>query len=130
MLMSFIDWQDDFLTGVKDCDLQHRKIFNMINALYDGIRFNIEKKTLRNSLETLRRYIELHFRTEEEILERYGYPETEAHIAEHKRFTENFGKLLNQEDVNFLEVLKFLKNWWISHLLNQDRRYGWYLREK
>lgn len=128
--MSFTNWQDEFLTGIKDCDLQHKKIFNMINALYDGIRFNIEKETLRSSLETLKKYIEMHFKTEEERLERYGYPEKDAHREEHRRFIENLEKLLNQEDVNYLNILKFLKNWWIAHLLNQDRKYGWYLKEK
>lgn len=128
--MSFINWQDEFLTGVKDCDLQHKKIFNMINALYDGIKFNIERKTLKSSLETLKKYMEIHFKTEEEMLERCGYPETEVHKEEHKKFLENFEKLLNQENLNYLEVLRFLKNWWISHLLNQDRKYGWYLKEK
>jgi len=128
--MSFIDWQEEFLTGVKEFDLQHKKIINMINALYEGIRFNIEKEVLKNSLEALRKYLEVHFKTEEEFLEKHGYPEIKVHKEEHKKFFENFERLINQENINYVEVLKFFKNWWVSHLLNYDKRYGLYLKDR
>ncbi|HBT04180.1 MAG TPA: hemerythrin, partial [Thermodesulfobacterium commune] len=81
--MPFLEWNDNFLTGIKEIDQQHKKMFNMVNALYEAVRLKVDKKLLINSINTLKNYFETHFKFEEEILERYGYPEIEKHKEEH-----------------------------------------------
>ncbi|WP_022855044.1 bacteriohemerythrin [Thermodesulfobacterium thermophilum] len=128
--MPFLEWNDNFLTGIKEIDQQHKKMFNMVNALYEAVRLKVDKKFLINSINTLKNYFETHFKFEEELLERYGYPEIEKHKEEHEGFKRSFKELIDQEEVNFSEVLKHLKNWWVSHLLVHDKKYGIFLAGK
>jgi len=46
--MRFIEWNDNFTTGVHECDIQHKKIINVFNAIYDAIRLNVDKRTLKD----------------------------------------------------------------------------------
>ncbi|QER42272.1 bacteriohemerythrin [Thermodesulfobacterium sp. TA1] len=128
--MSFLDWNDTFLTGIKEIDMQHKKMFNMVNALYEAVRLKVDKNFLKSSLDTLKNYFENHFKFEEEMLEKYGYPEAEKHKEEHSNFKKDFTELVSQEEINFTEILKYLKNWWINHLLNHDKKYGSFLIDK
>lgn len=130
--MRFINWDENLATGILECDIQHKKLINMFNAIYDAIRLNLDKKTLKEALNSLIDYFEKHFAFEEELMEKYGYPEIHIHKEEHKIFIENINKILQNpnEEINFLEILKFLKNWWLNHILTADKKYGPFLEIK
>jgi len=130
--MRFIDWNDSLATGIPECDMQHKKLINMFNAIYDAIRLGVDKKALKDALDSLIKYFDKHFALEEELLEKYEYPETDLHKEEHKNFKETLEKILQnqQEEINFLKVLKFLKNWWLNHIMTMDKKYGPYIATK
>lgn len=131
--MRFIEWDDSLATGITECDLQHKKLINMFNAIYDAIRLNIDKKALKEALDSLINYFDKHFAFEEELMEKYEYPEINIHKEEHKNFRETIDKFLQKnpdEEINFLEVLKFLRNWWLNHILTMDKKYGPFLETK
>jgi hemerythrin-like metal-binding protein len=127
--MRFLNWDESFATGIPECDIQHKKLINMFNAIYDAIRLNVDKKALKEALDSLINYFEKHFALEEELMEKYEYPEAHIHKEEHKKFKENLNKFLQnpREEINFLEILKFLKNWWLNHILTMDKKYGPFL---
>jgi len=130
--MSFFKWDESLATGIPECDIQHKKLINMFNAIYDAIRLNVDKKALKEAFESLINYFEKHFALEEELMEKYAYPEAHIHKEEHKKFKEEIKKFLQnpQEEINFLEILKFLKNWWLNHILTMDKKYGPFLETK
>ncbi|PMP93301.1 MAG: hypothetical protein C0169_07945 [Thermodesulfobacterium geofontis] len=125
--MRFFNWDENLATGIPECDLQH-----MFNAIYDSIRLNIDKKALKEALDSLIDYFDKHFAFEEKLMEKYQYPEINIHREEHKNFKEALNKILQNpnEEINFLEVLKFFKNWWFNHILTMDKKYGPFLEAK
>ncbi len=131
--MAFIDWNDNFLIGIRECDIQHKKLVNMFNALHEAIRLNIEKKAIEEALYSLVKYFDEHFKLEEELMEKGGYPEVEEHKEEHKNFKEKLNNMLQsyQEkgNITLREMLKFFKNWWINHILIMDKKYGIFLKK-
>jgi len=72
--MSFFKWDESFATGIPECDIQHKKLINMFNAIYDAIRLNVDKKALKEAFDSLINYFEKHFALEEELMEKYEYP--------------------------------------------------------
>ncbi|PMP67276.1 MAG: hypothetical protein C0190_03570 [Thermodesulfobacterium geofontis] len=130
--MRFFNWDENLATGIPECDLQHKKLINMFNAIYDSIRLNIDKKALKEALDSLIDYFDKHFAFEEKLMEKYQYPEINIHREEHKNFKEALNKILQNpnEEINFLEVLKFFKNWWFNHILTMDKKYGPFLEAK
>ena len=122
--MQFIEWSDNLLTGVQECDLQHKKLINLFNALYQAVRLGVDKKAIDEAFQTLLSYFDRHFELEEKLMEEKGYPELEQHRNEHQEFKNRIEEMMKEYqagDLNMLEILKFLKTWWLNHILVTDK---------
>lgn len=131
--MSFMPWTDALEMGIETIDNQHRWLVDATNRLYREItRAEPDRAVLGEILEGLVDYTMNHFVLEEELFQRFGYPETVAHKAEHDAFTATAMNLLMQfesgESVG-PPVLDFLKEWLLHHILKVDRAYVPFLKE-
>lgn len=131
--MSFMPWTDALEMGIETIDNQHRWLVDATNRLYREItRAEPDRAVLGEILEGLVDYTMNHFVLEEELFQRFGYPETVAHKAEHDAFTATAMNLLMQfesgESVG-PPVLDFLKEWLLHHILKVDRAYAPFLKE-
>jgi len=72
-----------------------------------------------------------HFKFEEELFERYSYKDKMAHIKEHDDFREkviNFNNNIKMgQGVVNQEILKFLIDWLVNHILILDKEYSAHL---
>jgi hemerythrin len=130
--MSFMPWTDALEIGIASIDNQHRWLVDATNRLYGEItKPSPDRAVLAEILEGLVDYTMNHFVLEEELFERFGYPETAAHKAEHDAFTATAMDLLMQfesgESVG-PPVLDFLKEWLLHHILKVDRAYAPFLK--
>jgi len=136
--MPFIEWTKDFVTGIEEVDRQHRKLVNLTNELYESIRKKEVEEVIDSILKELFNYARYHFKTEERLMEKYDYPEFEFHKKEHDKFKEKVKEFLKKrsslkelEKEKFtIEIMKFLKDWLIKHMLGTDRRYVPFFRAK
>ncbi len=132
--MAFIEWTEQNKTNVKVCDDQHKKLFAMVNKLYDAMREGKGKEVMGEILNELLRYTLYHFSTEEELMEKYSYPGFIWHKKEHTELA-NKAKALKErfeagEFIMSVEVLNFLKDWLNNHTVGSDKKYGTFLNEK
>ncbi len=126
-------WDANFETGVSEIDEQHRILVNTINeaAITLGETGNIS--VLEQITNDLLSYALYHFETEEELMGKYGYDEQreeeqKIHLAQHRDFSATVvsvkdnmksGKLITKD-----ELLNFLKEWLINHILYTDKKLG------
>ena len=86
----------------------------------------ISGATIGSALEDLERYTVLHFTEEETFMRSIGYPQIDAHVALHRRFvqkiTEEKAKTEQGERTSW-ELLHFLRDWLVNHILVEDKRY-------
>lgn len=134
-----IIWNDSFLTGVQEIDEQHHILVNTLNEANARLTENYETKLLEQITHDLLSYALYHFETEEELMLEYGYQEerpedNESHLRQHRGFSAQVvavrdnlkaGSLISRED-----LLSFLNNWLVNHILNTDKRLGEFLTEK
>lgn len=132
--MPFIEWTETNKTNVKICDDQHKKLFSIVNRLYDAMKRGEGKDILGQILSELLAYTSYHFSTEEALMQQYSFPELPHHKKEHidlktkaKDLYERFEK---GEFTLSLEVLNFLKGWLMNHTIGTDRKYGEFLNKK
>lgn len=130
----FMPWSPNFSVGVPSIDEQHKKLVAMVNTIHAGVKQGIGKEAAAKVLNELAEYTVFHFKTEEDLFDKYGYPETDVHKAIHKdlvqkvvAFKEKFDK--GRATVDF-ELLNFLKNWLQNHICITDKKYGPFLAEK
>jgi len=121
-----IYWKSEYQTGVIYIDEQHKKLLKMINNL---IKAKVEEKdeVLKGTFINLVDYFIVHFRDEEELMEKHNYPFIEEHKRHHKILVKQVAKILEdykKENENTLDNLRqTLVNWFVRHILVHDMQY-------
>ena len=130
----FIVWQDSYSVGIKLMDEQHQFLIHLINELYGESQAHTAEKNVSNILDQMIRYSRFHFSAEEIMLKNAKYPNLDNQIKEHREYVARVldfqsQMLVNQEIIS-LEVLHFLKEWWIGHIQGHDQLYRQFFLEK
>lgn len=131
-----LTWNESLLTGVNKIDDQHMELFHTMNRLFDASSQGKGLEEITKVFEFLDDYIRSHFKTEEEYMEKYGYPQSADHKELHKTFKKDLAKLKRKMKKSFNELSLLpeanwlLGEWWINHINNVDRRLGAFLKTK
>jgi hemerythrin len=132
--MRTIEWQDDYTVGVKELDDQHRSLLDTINTLIEEQRDKYEAAKFSLALSSLIHYAYTHFATEERYLLQVHFPDLDQHVLEHIDFImKTLGLALrvrSRGDESQIELFKYLKDWYSSHVLGTDRKYIPFLTSK
>lgn len=126
------EMKDEYLTGIESIDNEHRRLFEIANEVYElSINEFIADKydNIREVLRELREYTKLHFTHEEEYMKSINYKKMFSQIIEHKEFVEKLEELdIDSLDENsdemISEILEFLTNWLVNHILYSDKQIG------
>ena len=129
--MSLLEWDESFSVNDPAMDDQHRQWLVILNGLHDRIEGGGKSGATGGEIVTLKAMMEYarnHFLAEERHMRKIGFPETVAHIKAHN---ECYGRisthLLTAESggrVATAELLDFLKEWLMDHILHEDMKYG------
>jgi len=129
-------WNDSYLTGIGRIDEQHKVLVNTLNEANARLSANVTRDLLEQITRDLLSYAIYHFETEEALMKDYDYAglsavEDEKHRNEHRSFSQQVvalreglrdGRLVTRE-----ELLSFLNNWLVNHILNTDKQFGEFL---
>ncbi len=127
--MTFI-WQDDYNIGNETIDRQHRYMFDLANEIVNPN--NDQQKTHHNVL-ALYHYVREHFKAEAELMKKYGYWDYEEHLKEHTRLSNRLDEISSgiiRGETSRDEVMGFMRNWLLDHILGRDILLGDFLRQR
>lgn len=131
--MTFMPWSSELQTGISRVDEQHKWLVDTTNQLHDEIsKPNADREVAGKILHGLVEYTFKHFIMEEEMFKRLGYPETDAHMAQHNIFTDNMATLLerhNKGETVSVDAMDLLKNWLVDHIMKTDKAYVPFLKQ-
>ena len=132
--MKQIEWTDDFSVGVASLDEQHKKIINFINKLIDQPEIDVHSETVHDILAEMLMYSKEHLYDEEMLLRKNGYPHFDSHVHYHMSYLEKFVDLsmsaTESNETVPADLLAFLRDWWINHILNEDMKYKSFFAQK
>ena len=132
--MQFLEWEDTYNIGVKEIDIQHRGLFDIISKLSATRRFETEGQYFLATLDKIVEYARIHFATEERYMREAQYSKLAEHQQEHRLFFPEVEKLMkdleNKQPNIQQKILDFLKDWYMSHILGSDRDYQKTLKDK
>jgi hemerythrin len=121
-------WRNDYSVQVEEMDKQHKDMFQAANDLYETFQDDPNKDALLDSLDFLIRYTEVHFREEEELMQSKNFPDLEAHKKKHTYLIDQIKLYQTRYCTEELkvgnELMDFLKDWIVNHILREDRQYG------
>jgi hemerythrin len=123
--MSLLRWKDEYLTQVEEIDDQHRRLFDLVNGIYDMMRLGRGQEAIAEALNELYDFTRFHFGTEEKFMVDSNYNGTDPHAAEHVRLLDQVQNLrIEVRDgriVMSMNEMYFLKDWLLVHFQGPDR---------
>jgi hemerythrin len=132
--MSLIVWDIKYETGVDVIDDDHRHLFKLINDFYDSFVAGSSEEESNALMDELIGYTTFHFKREEQLMKNANYPFFENHKKEHRKLIESitkFKKSINTSSNDATtELLSFLSNWLINHVIGTDMLFVPYLVAK
>jgi len=124
---NFISWNQKYSIGNYAFDSQHMILANILNKLYHELKDEKKDNSDVNIyFLLLERYIDVHFKAEEEYMKKINYPNLQNHIQMHKDFIKLFEEFKNNLSTsnkrNSYDLFKILKEWFINHELKEDKK--------
>ena len=128
MTVNFI-WDDAYLIGVKEVDLQHQGLFAIANMLETVS----SEDHLKNILMRLYKYTREHFSAEELLMREASYPEFKSHVILHDALLES---LIDNSGLSFadpqsmFDLKQFIFKWLTHHIQFHDVKFATYLKNR
>lgn len=132
--MPIVQWNENLSVGVDAMDMQHKKLIDLINKLFDAMKSGQGKQMLKSVLTELVSYTRVHLSAEEKFLQDHNYPKLAEHKEMHQRLlakVKEFCDKFNSGDLGIsISLCDFLQKWLKSHICNVDRQYGLYINSQ
>ncbi len=127
---------EKFRTGLEVVDQQHAKLLDLLDQ---GIHFLRKEKTdgfagVEDFLQALRTYTRIHFQYEEKEMKKASYPQLADQQQMHAYFLKKIHELddknTESEREKVREIIVFLKEWFIGHIVEKDLAFGDFLNKQ
>ncbi len=120
-----VEWDGTLELGIEEIDEHHRKLMDILNQCYQALMLNNHTRQLEEIVKELKDYTQYHFRAEERLMSDTGYQAAGAHLKAHRQFVDSIAEFDQRasagESFVAIEVLTFLKEWLVAHILSTDR---------
>ncbi|HII59338.1 TPA: bacteriohemerythrin [Methanocaldococcus jannaschii] len=135
MKKEIIKWSKDFETGIKAFDDEHKILVKTLNDIYNLLNEGKRDEAKELLKRRVVNYAAKHFKHEEEVMEKYGYPDLERHRKTHEIFVKTvieklLPKIEEGSENDFRSALSFLVGWLTMHIAKPDKKYGEWFKEK
>ena len=126
--MSLFLWNDKYSVEVNAIDIQHKKLFEIANRLFEAMKGDGSKSVMNGVLIELEDYTKFHFQKEESYMKQFGYEAYPQHKKEHEFFIEKIFQFRTDyykgKTTISVELMTFLSNWLINHICVIDKSYS------
>lgn len=131
--MPILSWTSAYTVYVDELDQDHRDIFSAFNTLWQAAADRAARKALQEALAVAYVTMDEHFKREEAILWRSGYPNSQKHADEHQKLLEKLNRIRtkvchSQSPEVELKTIEFIGEWLSSHILESDKKYARFLQ--
>ena len=130
-----VSWSSKFACGIKIIDEQHKGLVMLVNDMFNHVtgnyaqEYNYFNKVIKEAVS----YIKIHFATEEKIMLATNFDGYVEHKKKHELFVGNVvNNIYNfrfDKSYSLHSFTKFLKDWILTHIAENDKKYFDYLRK-
>ena len=130
--MGLFAWSDTYSLEHPQIDREHQALFALAEKLHQAMLNGSGAAVLGDLLARLITYTQVHFSHEEGLMRHYHYRGMDAHVAEHRKLTEQVLDLQQKYAGGKLtittETMQFLRNWLDHHILRSDQLVAQHIR--
>jgi hemerythrin-like metal-binding protein len=115
-------------------DDEHKKLIGYADALGAAMKEGKGKDVMSKVLADLVNYTKTHFKSEEDMMQKYNYPGFAEQKKQHTDFVAKVADMQQKFEAGnamiSVEVINFLNNWVVNHIQKVDAQYGPFFNEK
>lgn len=123
---SWVAWDESLSVGIDAIDEHHRYLFDLINDLFEVVSQKRGTREVARLVKATDAYAKVHFRSEEQMMEHYGYDGINGQLHQHHAFEEKIREFYEELHHNPLvaqfDVLSYLRDWLIKHIQLEDAK--------
>jgi hemerythrin-like metal-binding protein len=123
-----IVWNPQLAIGDPTIDGQHRSLVELIGRIEEGANGK-DALTIRAAVE----YAATHFKAEEDLMGRTGFPGLKAHAALHARLNHDlmtYAKKVAKGETDTYAFRAFMFSWVRDHIMVEDQKIGAFLKRR
>ena len=128
----FVEWTPKLELHVPLVDREHKLLVEYINELHQAMTHNKPVAEMITVLKKLRDYTATHFGDEERLFNVPAYKAAAEHMKIHKKFVAKLDEVEEQLRMGTatvsMDLLTFLKDWLVQHIMGTDPTYLPYLK--
>jgi hemerythrin len=131
--VTLLTWNHAGSVGVRALDNQHGVLMEALNDLRLAMARGSGRGEVCERLNRLIQLTNMHFASEERLMEQYEFPGLEAHRAEHlqilRSIRQSVVRVQRGEEVGMRPLLASLRDSYGGHAESMDKQYGPWLNE-
>jgi methyl-accepting chemotaxis protein len=132
--MRLIAWDDALSVGSPEIDRHHREIIDQLNSFFGGMMHGEGMDAAVKMVAVLSQSMSNHFREEEALMNRAGYPDLTQHRREHQDFLSRFDAFKRDVEGERADapnaLFEFCANWLKGHILGDDKAMAAFLKQR
>jgi len=121
---AWVEWDESLSVGIDTIDEHHRYLFDLINDLFEVVINKRGAREVARLIKATDAYAKVHFRTEEKMMQHYGYEGKQRQEQQHHAFEgkihEFYEELHDNPLIAQYDVLSYLRDWLIHHIRVED----------
>lgn len=132
--LAYMQWRSSLEVGHDQIDREHRSLVDALNRLHAAMKMGKGKEEIGQVLVFLMDYTESHFKTEEAMMLKHGYPAAQRHLAAHADLVQQVSALVTNYHAGRAlltgAVFDFLEGWLVKHIMSEDKVLGDFMKSK
>ena len=126
-----LEWSSECETGNALIDSQHRMLVLLCRKLELAYAGGLEKKVIAGLCLELRKFVDFHFVSEENVMREVGYPGLYHHANAHWHLLTELDNLIGKVNLGSeapTALLTTMSEWLLGHIRGDDARLANYIR--
>ena len=127
-----LQWKEEYEVGVAEIDEQHQKLIDIANRVYELMRNELaldKYDQIVEILQELKEYTVYHFHFEEGLMQKAKYKKRFSHKILHQEFLAqveavDLSAVDENQDAYLVQIMDFIANWLIDHIVGEDKKVG------
>lgn len=128
-----IPWDNRYEIGIETVDEQHKKLFDLVNKLYELEDGKDTKEELRTILYDFSEYMKVHFKDEEDYMSSIKFPLLFEHKQLHREIIDALAQIIHTPARLGIVKSKMRivsKRVLVDHIMNEDSKIKLFLLEQ
>ena len=127
-----LQWKEEYEVGGAEIDEQHQKLIDIANRVYELMRNELaldKYDQIVEILQELKEYTVYHFHFEEGLMQKAKYKKRFSHKILHQNFLAqveavDLSAVDENQDAYLVQIMDFIANWLIEHIVGEDKKVG------